>query len=474
MTMFTQSVKKAPRLVPRFNIGCLFDIMTGDPVVGIKGETIINGGFHHLEGAAGEANSAKTGLSFFRGATVVSRYTLASMTVYDPETTLGRDRIIKQAKHIDPKLVETGINENGIPYEYTPRIELTTPAEYTGDEFYAAFKKYGEERPKLKADYVYTPFQEDITGLPLRILPPQIAFIDSFSKFGTKATEAIQEKAGIGETGQNMLFMRDGLIKTQMMNELPSLTIRNGLYFIMTAQIGENKQLDPYSAPRQTLSFLKNNLKLKRVPDEYRYNVHNLLFNFAMRPLLNATTKAPEYPRDSSENESKNDSDLQTIMVMNLRGKSGSSGKPITIIYSQSEGVKASLTEFHHIKEEGFGVTNKQGNYTIDLMPDYKVGRTTIRQALETDVKLCNAVRIMSEMLQASNEWRFLPKEWLCTPKELYEDIKAKGYDWDELLNTRGYWTFDQYTHPVPFLSFIDLLKMRVGLYHPYWMESKK
>jgi hypothetical protein len=107
-------------------------------------------------------------------------------------------------------------------------------------------------------------------------------------------------------------------------------------------------------------------------------------------------------------------------------------------------------------------------------MPDYKVGRTTIRQALETDVKLRNAVRIMSEMLQASNEWRFLPKEWLCTPKELYEDIKAKGYDWDELLNTRGYWTFDQYTHPVPFLSFIDLLKMRVGLYHPYWMESKK
>jgi hypothetical protein len=56
-----------------------------------------------------------------------------------------------------------------------------------------------------------------------------------------------------------------------------------------------------------------------------------------------------------------------------------------------------------------------------------------------------------------------------CDAKTLYEDLKAQGHDWDKLLQTRGHWTFDQYTNPVPFLSTMDLLYMRKGLYTPYW-----
>ena len=62
----------------------------------------------------------------------------------------------------------------------------------------------------------------------------------------------------------------------------------------------------------------------------------------------------------------------------------------------------------------------------------------------------------------------------MCSPKELYEDIKKLGYDWNVLLNTRGYWTIDQYTNPVPYLSTVDLLRMRKGLYEPYWLKKDK
>ena len=62
----------------------------------------------------------------------------------------------------------------------------------------------------------------------------------------------------------------------------------------------------------------------------------------------------------------------------------------------------------------------------------------------------------------------------MCTPKELYEDIKKLGYDWNVLLDTRGYWTIDQYTNKVPFLSTVDLLKMRKGLYTPYFLKDNK
>jgi len=59
----------------------------------------------------------------------------------------------------------------------------------------------------------------------------------------------------------------------------------------------------------------------------------------------------------------------------------------------------------------------------------------------------------------------------MCTPKELYEDIKKLGYDWDMILSeTRGWNTIDEYNKKYPkFLSTLDLLKNRIGKYTPYW-----
>jgi hypothetical protein len=42
------------------------------------------------------------------------------------------------------------------------------------------------------------------------------------------------------------------------------------------------------------------------------------------------------------------------------------------------------------------------------------------------------------------------------------------------LLNTRGWWTLDNDKQEVPFLSTLDLLRMRKGLYHPYWLAEDK
>ena len=59
----------------------------------------------------------------------------------------------------------------------------------------------------------------------------------------------------------------------------------------------------------------------------------------------------------------------------------------------------------------------------------------------------------------------------LCTAKELYDDIKAQGYDWDMILSqTRGWWTFDDEKHPLKYLSILDLLHLRKGK-KAYWME---
>jgi len=81
-------------------------------------------------------------------------------------------------------------------------------------------------------------------------------------------------------------------------------------------------------------------------------------------------------------------------------------------------------------------------------------------------------VQITSDLLQLKTYHRHLGDEdLLCDPKELYKDLKEMGYDWDKLLDTRNWVTVDQYSDKVkPFLTTIDLLKMRKGLYKPYWL----
>lgn len=462
---FLNTINLVPTVKPAFNVGCLLDIPTGTPVKGIKGETIINGGVRQLTGQTGEANSAKTGMALFYCLRVVERYNPAALTIYDTETTLTQQRVRKVAMRVAPST----INEEDDNLLH--RVAITSAEEYTGDEIFEKFKKYGQERPKLKADYHETPFLDGNTKQPVKILTPELMFIDSFSKFGTDATEEIQDKADIGDSKQNTLFLKDGLVKTQMMMQLPNISGKNGLYFIMTAQIGEIKNLEPNKAPRQTLSFLKGNLKLKKVPDEFRYNVHDLWYNFKMRPLTNQNTKGPEYPRDSADNQNAGDTDLVEIVTTNLRGKSGKSGKMITILYSQSDGVLDSLSEFNFIKTEKFGLGGNNQDYFVELYPDVKLSRTKVRGKLEEDPLLRKAVKLTSDLLQIQQEWTDIPDYYMITPKELREKIIKLGYDWNELLATRDYWTFDQYTNPVPFLSIIDLLDMSEGLYTPYWKK---
>ena len=50
------------------------------------------------------------------------------------------------------------------------------------------------------------------------------------------------------------------------------------------------------------------------------------------------------------------------------------------------------------------------------------------------------------------------------------------GYNWDTLLETRGYWVFDEELkeHPRKYLSTKDLLEMRIGKYVPWWLSKEE
>lgn len=145
---------------------------------------------------------------------------------------------------------------------------------------------------------------------------------------------------------------------------------------------------------------------------------------------------------------------------------------------SQTEGYLATLSEFHYCKTNGsFGIESSGiGGVTMwmTMYPEVTFTRNTVREKIREDSKLREAIRLTSEILQIANFWVQTPRELLSEPKELYVGLKEKGYNWDELLQTRGYWTPDQYTNPIRFLSGMDLLNIHASIYIPYWHKKAK
>ena len=458
--------KPAPAIRPMLNIGCLFDIPTGRYHTGKHGGSILNGGLAYMTGIAGRGNTFKSAIAFRMMMTALDRYQPSDGLVYDTEMSATLSRIQEICVDL-PRL-------GGVDLQDSQRVILTDKVQYSGTEWFDMLKAHLKARvEQAKSLVVTTPFI-DKEGRNIATMAPYLPVVDSVSMFSADVVVNLQNKGGVGESERNVEAMRDAASKTQMLMEMPTITARSATYIIMTAHAGDTIQIDPYKPNPKKLAFLKGDLKLKNVPEKFTFLVNNCWLCTGSTVMINQTTKAPEFPR-SSDDDLKGDTDLMAVTILNLRGKSGPTGLPFEIVVSQSEGVLVGMTEFLHIKQmDRYGIGGNDRNYFLELCPDINLSRTTVRGKIKENVKLRRALEITSEMCQIENLWHDVPEHLTCTPKQLYEELKAKGYDWDILLNTRGYWVFEEDNHPLNFLSTMDLLKMRVGEYVPYWYEKGK
>ena len=465
--------KKAPSIRPMWNIGALFDIQTGKYYKGKHGESILCGGLNHFTGVAGLPNMFKTVISLYQLGAVMNRVSLAIMMAHDSENTLSPGRIMTVFRQF-PELFGQDLIENN-------RLLFTDANTYTGNGWWNAMREYADDRRADKSILITTPFVDETSGELIKIPTPTLCFLDSLSGLQTEGVMDMYEKGDVGSKELNMVAMKGAGAKSQLIDQVTAVTGGSGVHFLMTAHVGQEYQLDMYKPNVKKLKFLKGDLKLKKVPENFSFLTANCWYCVALVPMIDAD-KLPEFPRDE-EDDLKGDTDLICITLVNLRGKSGPSGIPFEVVVSQSEGVKPSLTEFVYCKGyEYYGISDKDGNkakgkpnFRLDLYPSVNMTRKSIRGLMENDARLQRAMNITAEMCMMRNLWHDLPEGLLCSPKELYDDIKAMGYDWDLLLDTRGFWLplEEQGVYKdIPFLSTMDLLNMRAGTYRPYWYDA--
>lgn len=457
--------KGADPVRPMLNVGFLQDIQTGKYVFGQHGESILVGGLPYFEGYAGLPNMYKTGVSVFKQSKAMKNYPCAKQLVYDTESTFDRTRYQRAYKKLE-------INVDVFD-KYEKRFKLSDTKVYpTGNDYFEALKSISKKRSKIQEEHLYTtPFWDAQDKQNLKSLPPILNFVDSLSTLQSDVVQEMYDSNEIGESGLNMSYMKGSGAKSQLVDQMTGICSSGTIYTIMTAHIGEKYSLNQYKPELRKLRLLKDNLKLKKVPENFLFLTANCWHCSGYDHLLDSN-KMPQYPVDENDNKEK-DTDLIELELTNLRGKSGSSGIPFSIIISQTEGVLEELTQFHFCKNTGyFGITGKQ-TFHLDLYPDVKLTRKSVRSALSSNQLLKAAMHFTCELAEMMVFWRYESNPIFCFPCDLYKDLKEMGYDWNLLLSTRAYWTYEEDNNQIPFLSTMDLLRMRAGLYVPYWYPDK-
>ena len=465
----TEKVK--PKIL--INIGCLMDIPTGFIVTGKKGESIINGGLPQISGLVGRGNNYKSTIMHYMALSAYDKISAShetNMVTYDTEMNTFLERLedlSKRFEHIPDDIIRSN---KGL-------WTVTDKSQMPGNKFALILNEYSENKIKDKDSKITIEcFKDPYEDKPISTLLPSFVEIDSLSEFEAESTiEMLSNDLDGSDT--NTFAMKQGLFKSKFLSTLPRLASMSNTFILFTGQVSNkiNMATGPaaMAQPVKDLQYLKQGDSIKGISNKFFFLLNSAWFLHTASLLKNKSTEQAEYPVDTSSNQSN---ELNVVKLTQLRSKSGSSGYTISVIVSQDEGVLPTLTEFHHIKENNrFGLSGNNVHYNLDIYPDVSLSRTTIRNKIDSDPRLRRAINITSELLQLSIFNPELETQGLmCTPKELYEDIKKLGYDWNVLLDTRGYWTIDQYTNKVPFLSTVDLLKMRKGLYTPYFLKDNK
>lgn len=471
MLGFGITEKTKPKIY--INIGACLDIPTANLTIGVRGETIINGGLGNIIGIVGAGNNYKSTIEHYMCLSAANKIKESNdtlITTYDTEVNISLDRLEHFARVFNnlPNNIITG--DDAI-------WSVTDKSILNAEDWSTKIFNYCEAKPKDKNSLATTEcFLDPYTKKPLEIVIPTFIEIDSFTDFESSATSDLITK-DIDSSDTNTFAMKQGLFKLKFMAQLPRLSYMSNTVFFLTAQVGEkiNMASGPamYNQPTKKLQFLKQNDNIKGVSSKFTFLTTTAWFAHTASVFKNNTTKQPEYPLDNSA--STTEAELNSVKLSLLRNKNGQSGNTIEILISQTQGVLPSLTEFHNIKENGkFGISGSDRNYSLDLIPDVSLSRTTVRGKLDNNAMLRRAVNITAELMQLNIFFGNQLSEVLCSPKELYDDIIALGYSWDILFNTRGYWTINQYSNKKPYLSTVDLLKMRAGKYFPYFLNEDK
>ena len=481
----------------RYNVLPLFDIALGNFVRGKDGGTYLNGGMSRIMGFGGRGNVFKTFKMQYLNFSMFYRYRLEWSSFYDTEESAEakrQDTIIQSVFtntfwDFDP--MESQVAKLLAPKDpKAQKFTMSNISKLNGTDWYENWmrNKAPDREKQFKAGrgFKTTPFY-NVFGKLESILPPWNYAVDSMSDWHSSSNDKETMKASVGESESNHIAMTDNNHKGQMMSRWPRLAGQGEYCISFSVQLTDDIQMDKYNSEKK-LDTMKGKVKLANVPGKVvTYLTSSLLIATSSGELkqpnsYNAATGVdePMYPLDRGIMTSYND--LKVVRYTQWRAKSGPTGVKMDLIFSQEEGLLSGLSEWHYLKEvigkQQFG-WERTGNrfYNLDLLPDTKFERTTIRRQIVEDKRLARAMTITSQCGYFFNNTIRIPTQLRMTMAELRERIIEQGYDWEEIFEkTVDWWMFeeDRKHHGVHTLTIYSLLEMAMDMWEPKFLTRNK
>ncbi|AFI55348.1 hypothetical protein TSMG0065 [Halocynthia phage JM-2012] len=466
-----------------FNVLPLIDHLTGQWVVGEDEENILVGGFVHHTGIIAPANAGKSALGLHMFCAVGNRYQNTTGHIYETEGTMPAGRVTEASARLhdgEPFDIKQMVHDE------EPRFSMIDGTSLKLDAWADTMAEERDVRNKqrgVKKHEVTLPFKlNEVRGN--KVVKPMIVFIDSATEAEATSVTKLQEEGTDATKGQTS-FMRDGWVKTKVYGRsMVSMATQGDIFVISTGSIDSFVDMGgmPGKAPEKTMGHMAGSKRMKGLGTSYKKLTSNIWQFGQPKPLFKGTAskdKLPMFPLNKDD-EYLDNKDLEFVSIQNLRGKAGGSGAVFELVRSQRDGILPGVTEFLFLKTWGkvhkeYGYHSPaQYQFALDLLPEVTFRNTTLRETINNNPLFRRALELTFGM-----KMEFIAKQsvectkYRCTPKELYDDIKSMGFDWNILLNTRGFWQFKEEEDPsLPYLSILDLLKMRVGEYTPKWYSK--
>jgi len=396
MLKFEVKEKVKPKIL--INIGALLDIPTGGLVKGQKGEYVINGGLGQITADMGPGNNYKSVILHYMALSALDKILethQSFISTYDSENNISIDRLEKLSRRFN-NVPEEPITTNGV-WGVTD-ASLTTANEWVEGLFKHARDKGNDKKLLVE----YTAFKDPYTKETLKMPMPTFVELDSLTEFMPESVNKMLDN-GVDGSETNVYAAKQNLFKTKFLLKVPKITTTANIYMLLTAHIGEKINMDSspmakFNKPIKKLQYIKENDVVKGVGSKFSFLLSNGWLANSATLLRNQTTKLPEYPKNKDD---LIETDLNIVRLTQLRSKSGPSGYVIELLVSQKEGVLPTLTEFHHIKtNDRYGISGTNTSYYLDILPDVKLSRTTVRNKIDTNPILRRAINITSEILQ--------------------------------------------------------------------------
>lgn len=461
--------------LPSLNTGSIFDIATGAFEPGVDGHVVLNGGITFGTGFLGRNGAYKSASLLGDYVNAWSRLPGADLIIHDVERHQNEQRLLSMTDVEPHKL-------NG--------FKIIGGPESTAESVFNTVEALAKERIKHAKDYtVETPFIDQATGKPRKMIIPLLLAIDSWTELRTQLyvdimdgkvklndDGTIQSKGELSDANKNTVAMRDGLVKSRLSKEYARLAEVANVYIGATAHIVDKGMENPMMPSAKDNQYMKQSEKIKGVGKDFMFLMTTVME--CRKPnVLTVDRKEALYP---SKEGLVAPTDLNEVIQIITRGKIRGSGAQLHRVYSQAFGINKGLTDYHYLRDnmKYWGLDGGAQNHTCSLYPDQKLSRTTANDLVFHDAKLRRALEIVAQLCFVRHNWtlRNAPVPFDISPQELFDKLNQTTNVADDILTSRGWWT---YTLPgespinQPYLSLWDILAIADGKYKPKFLGVK-